>query len=147
MRWAMLVLIAMLCGCVAAHQPPPPSKAANLETTKRAIRQKPKRVSNGETEFAHAEILIRAQGLSNIDRDAIDNLTTAAKLGNPVAQYDLGYCYEHGLGITTDRVQAYQWYAKAAKRKAVKEIATKAISDLQLTTSEQKLAGISASSR
>ena len=30
------------------------------------------------------------------------------------AQYNLGYCYEKGYGVTKDKEQAMQWYKKAA---------------------------------
>jgi TPR repeat protein len=50
----------------------------------------------------------------------------AALQGNPLAQYDLGYCYEHGLGLPVDKSEAVRWYRAAASQApngAMKEIA------------------------
>ena len=38
----------------------------------------------------------------------------AAEQGIANAQYNLGYCYEKGYGVTKDKEQAMQWYKKAA---------------------------------
>jgi TPR repeat protein len=38
----------------------------------------------------------------------------AAKQHNPLAEYDLGYCYEHAMGVPRDLSQAYDWYQRAA---------------------------------
>ena len=38
----------------------------------------------------------------------------AAQEGNPLAEYDLGYCYEHGIGVPMDRTQAAGLYRQAA---------------------------------
>ena len=37
----------------------------------------------------------------------------AADRHNAVAEYDLGYCYEHGVGVVADRAQARSWYERA----------------------------------
>ena len=37
----------------------------------------------------------------------------AADHHNAVAEYDLGYCYEHGVGVVADRAQARSWYERA----------------------------------
>lgn len=47
---------------------------------------------------------------------AIDMFDTAAKKGNPKAQYNLGYCYENGIGTISDRLKARYWYEKASER-------------------------------
>ncbi len=39
----------------------------------------------------------------------------AAKKGNPVAAFDLGYFYENGLGVGKDPAQARHWFSEAAK--------------------------------
>ena len=38
----------------------------------------------------------------------------AAEKGDAAAQFQLGQCYEKGLGVETDSVQAVKWYTKAA---------------------------------
>ena len=40
----------------------------------------------------------------------------AAEKGNPKAQYNLGYCYENGIGIVSNRDEARSWYEKAAEK-------------------------------
>ncbi len=50
----------------------------------------------------------------------------AALQGNPLAQYDLAYCYEHGLGVPVDQSEAIRWYrmsADQAPNEAMKQIA------------------------
>ncbi len=41
-------------------------------------------------------------------------LRRAAAQGETVAQGDIGYLYEHGLGVAQDDAQAVQWYRQAA---------------------------------
>ena len=38
----------------------------------------------------------------------------AADEGNPLAQYDLGYCYAHGIGLPVDQGEAVRWFRVAA---------------------------------
>src|ERR1051326_5820390 len=40
----------------------------------------------------------------------------AAEQGHAVAQYELGFCYESGQGVTKDEVEAVRWYRKAAEQ-------------------------------
>lgn len=40
----------------------------------------------------------------------------AAEQGDAQAQYQLGQCYEKGLGTAVDSVQAVQWYTRAAEQ-------------------------------
>ena len=40
----------------------------------------------------------------------------AADQGNATAQFNLGWCYAHGEGVTKDQEEAEEWYTKAAKR-------------------------------
>ncbi len=44
----------------------------------------------------------------------LPTLEQDARTGNGLAQYDLGYVYEHGLGVPTDLVQSYSSYLRAA---------------------------------
>ena len=37
----------------------------------------------------------------------------AADKHNPLAEYDLAYCYEHGMGVAADHAQAQLWYRRA----------------------------------
>ena len=38
----------------------------------------------------------------------------AAEHGDMIGQYQLGYCYQHGLGVKADLFQARHWYSEAA---------------------------------
>lgn len=40
-----------------------------------------------------------------------------ADQGNDLAQYNLGYMYEMGMGVIPDRNEAIKWYKKAATKK------------------------------
>ena len=44
-----------------------------------------------------------------------DELQTLANHGDAEAQYNLGYCYECGLGVEIDYEKAVFWYKKAAE--------------------------------
>ena len=59
-------------------------------------------------------------------RDAAALFRQAALQGNPLAQYDLAYCYEHGIGLPADKSEAIRWYrasAAQAPNGAMREIA------------------------
>jgi TPR repeat protein len=59
-------------------------------------------------------------GLPQDYAKAIDFFRKAAEGGDADALYDLGWAYEHGLGVPADRQQATEWYSKAAgKRQAL----------------------------
>ena len=57
----------------------------------------------------------RERGLEGTDSTAIAALIAAAKQGQPLAQYDLAYAYEHGLGVPAEPVRAYAWYKRAER--------------------------------
>ncbi len=42
------------------------------------------------------------------------NLTAAAEAGHPEAQFQLGFCYENGIGVPLNVGKAKYWYDKAA---------------------------------
>ena len=44
------------------------------------------------------------------------SLRKAAKRGDAGAQFELGYCIEHGDGVAQDAAQAVVWYRKAAEQ-------------------------------
>jgi TPR repeat protein len=103
----------------------------------------------GNFAFAQVEAQILERGLSGLDANAINKLRFAAMKGNPLAQYDLGYCYEHAIGLPTDRVQAFVWYSRSANAAGTKPNAgatrTAAITAVnavqpQMTVSEQRAA-------
>ncbi|GGF26268.1 hypothetical protein GCM10011611_35420 [Aliidongia dinghuensis] len=71
------------------------------------------RPAMGERQFATAVAEWRAKGLAKGGARALASLQAAAAQGYPLAEYDLAYAYEHGVGIAPDPVQAYEWYQLA----------------------------------
>ena len=60
------------------------------------------------------------------DTRAASLFRKAADAGNPLAAYNLGYCYEHGIGVPISIDQALIWYrrsALAASDPALRDIA------------------------
>lgn len=47
---------------------------------------------------------------------ALPILKRAAELGNAEAQYNLGYCYQAGIGVDKSSEGAVEWYAKSAEQ-------------------------------
>ena len=69
-----------------------------------------------------------------------------ADLGNPSAQYNIGICYDAGLGVPEDRMTAYAWLniaaangdtrAKSHKTKLAKKMSRKQIDKAQALSRE-----------
>lgn len=106
--------------------------------------------ANGEISFAQVQAKILADGLPSVDAAAVAQLQLAARKGNPLAQYDLGLCYEQGIGVAADLVAAFVWYSRSAsapagdanKSAAMREAATMAANAVQarMTLLEQQAA-------
>ena len=47
---------------------------------------------------------------------AIDCFKKSIEQGSAKAMYNLGFCYEHGYGVSQDDKKAFEWYLKAAKK-------------------------------
>ena len=47
---------------------------------------------------------------------AIPLIKQAAELGNAEAQYNLGYCYQAGIGVVKDQSKAIEWYSESANQ-------------------------------
>lgn len=71
-----------------------------------------------DSDFAHAQRMIEQSGLPEAGPQALPYLRRAAARGFALAQYDLGYLYENGIGVPADRVSAYVWYSRAASGQA-----------------------------
>ena len=54
--------------------------------------------------------------LSINDLSDINKLTELANQGVAIAQYNLGVCYNNGLGVLEDPYKAAQWFFKAAQQ-------------------------------
>ncbi|MCQ8239540.1 tetratricopeptide repeat protein [Rhizosaccharibacter radicis] len=62
--------------------------------------------------FRRAQDALIARGQGGAARAV--SLFRQAAARNPLAAYDLAYCYEHGLGVPPDPQAAYRWYVAAA---------------------------------
>jgi TPR repeat protein len=69
---------------------------------------------NPRREFSVAVTRWRINGIDGNDVAAYAALQAAAADGLPLAQYDLAYSYEHGIGAGLDLALAYAWYRAAA---------------------------------
>ncbi len=67
----------------------------------------------GMRDFQQAQQLLLTRNAAEMAH-AVELFRRAAEQHNSLAAYDLGYCYEHGMGVSADRVQAYAWYQRAA---------------------------------
>lgn len=76
-------------------------------------RPEPPRPADPTASFDRAIAVWRAHGLDGTDAATIAALEAAAKQGQPLAQYDLAYAYQHGLGVPAEPVRAYAWYKRA----------------------------------
>lgn len=47
---------------------------------------------------------------------AVPILKQAAELGNAESQYNLGYCYQAGIGVEQNSEKAVEWYSKSAEQ-------------------------------
>jgi TPR repeat protein len=47
---------------------------------------------------------------------AVPILKQAAELGNAESQYNLGYCYQAGIGVEQNSEKAIEWYSKSAEK-------------------------------
>jgi TPR repeat protein len=45
---------------------------------------------------------------------AFSGYKAKAEKGDPVAQFNLGFCFDTGLGVAKNQVEAVKWYRKAA---------------------------------
>lgn len=86
---------------------------ANLETPT-STRSLHSDVTHDEA-FARAQAVILQRGLSEGSKEDVAALADAAANGSALAAYDLGYCYEVGIGVKVDKTQAYVWYVRAEK--------------------------------
>lgn len=47
---------------------------------------------------------------------AVPIIKQAAELGNAESQYNLGYCYQAGIGVEQNSEKAIEWYSKSAEQ-------------------------------
>ena len=56
------------------------------------------------------------QGVEQSYTEAVKWYRKAAEQNNPIAQNNLGWCYENGYGVSKNIAEAIQWYKKAVMR-------------------------------
>ncbi|HLZ65094.1 MAG TPA: tetratricopeptide repeat protein [Aliidongia sp.] len=79
----------------------------------RAPEPRPQPPPDPAISFGRALANWRTHGLDGTDSSTIAALETAARQGDPLAQYDIAYAYEHGLGVPAQPARAYAWYKRA----------------------------------
>ncbi len=77
-------------------------------------------------DFRHAQSRLLLRGSAEMAR-AAELFRHAAEQGDALAQYDLGYCYENGLGTPVDPLQAFRWYRRSAAE--AREAGLRALAD------------------
>ncbi len=70
-------------------------------------------VDPASANFADAQRLLLTRGADEMSR-AVILFRRSAEQGNPLAAYNLAYCYEHGMGVGADQAQALAWYRRSA---------------------------------
>ena len=61
-----------------------------------------------------AVILGLLAGCSDSPKNTFEGYKARAERGDPVAQFNLGVCYDNGEGVAKDQVEAVKWFRKAA---------------------------------
>ena len=90
------------------------------------------------TDFQQAQRALLARGPDG-DAKAATLFRKAADGGDALAAYNLGYCYEHGIGVAPSVDQAMLWYRKSAASAtdpALREIALRGESSLMSGVSQ-----------
>jgi TPR repeat protein len=86
----------------------------------------------------------RGEGVSRDYRKATDWLQKAAEQNYGLAQFNLGFLYQNGLGVPLNYAEAYKWFTLAANsdlaasRRALKEL-TQIMTTTQLRDGQAKV--------
>ena len=97
------------------------------------IRSAPPREDPAAQAFAQAQSVLLSRGPADAAR-MVALLQQAAEQHNPLAEYDLGYCYQRGMGLPANVVQALTFYRRAvadASDASVRSIAQAGIDSLK----------------
>ena len=139
-RLAMTLLAAslLITGCATPPPAPPVAIAARVSSSRlRTVH--PKHFATGPAREAKTRALVvQAEqallaGAPGSKARAVALYRKAAARGDAVAQYNLGYCNEAGLGLPVDARQAAAWYRKAANNTqdpVVQRMATSSLATL-----------------
>lgn len=79
-------------------------------------------------------------GSSKVLSTLLPTLTDEAVRGNTLAQYNVGFIYEHGVGVSPDLVRSYAYYLRASASEAenVKEASLKGASEVGARLTEKQ---------
>ncbi len=91
-------------------------------------------------EFQRAQQVLLRRGAAEA-AGAVELFRRAAQGGNRLAAYDLGYCYEHGIGVPVDAGLAIQFYRQAQEQPTdprVRTMAEAGIRTLQSSISQSQ---------
>lgn len=100
----------------------------------------PPKADPAMTNFQQAQRALLARG-PDADATAAALFRKSAEAGNALAAYNLGYCYEHGIGVPISAEQAAQWYrrsAATASELALRELASRGEESLKTTQRVQR---------
>ena len=92
-----------------------------------------------QSDVLHAQQVLLNSGPSDAGR-AVTLYRRAAARGNALAEYNLGFCYESGMGVTADKTEAAAWYRKAAVNRnsaAVRRMARARLQTLSETAASE----------
>ncbi|NLE55232.1 MAG: sel1 repeat family protein, partial [Lentisphaerae bacterium] len=92
---------------------PPPEKEKPAVSIDRL--EKVAKAGNPNAQLALGKIYF--EGRANVKQDYVEAIrwfTMAAEAGNGAAMFNLGICYENGVGVAMNPTAAYDWYRKAA---------------------------------
>lgn len=92
------------------------------------------------TNFQQAQRALLARG-PDADATAASLFRKSADAGNALAAYNLGYCYEHGIGVPRNAQEAAVWYrrsAATASEPALREMATSGEQSLRMVQHVQR---------
>src|SRR5437016_2696359 len=105
---SFLLLLAALAGCsspsISTHRADAPNRFAEIKAKAEA----------GDAKAQYNLGLRYAEGGSEIETGKWFRL--AAEQGLAQAQCDLGVCYNKGVGVAKDAVEAVRWYRQAANQ-------------------------------
>lgn len=91
-------------------------------------------------DFAKAQQMITSRSPQEVAH-AATMLRASADRHNALAEYDLGYCYEHGLGVALDVPQAIAWYRRAGtdtKDVSLRSLAASSVDYLERVAHREK---------
>lgn len=78
--------------------------------------QPPQYANNGESHLTSAMRYYLGDGVIRNYEKAAEYFLLAAKAGNPIAQFNVGYMYQQGVGLPVDYVKACIYYQAAANQ-------------------------------